>query len=344
MRQHILMAIVALVALSSRSAVSADDDEKRGKPGGNYCSQTAGLLFEACQAEAEDDNLVGEAICINISDSADRADCLKELDASDDEAEELCAEQYDGRLAACKLLGEGRYDPDFDPALFDNPKSPTNPNPYFPLKVGNKWTYKASDEIDTVEVLGETKAIDGVKCIVVRDVVQKDSGASESTDDWYAPAKDGNTWYCGEEVKNYETFDGDNPKRPELVSIDGSFKAGRDGDKPGIISLKKPKKGDVYLEEFSLGNAEDVTVILSTSYAYGKSATLDQGVPKALAKRFCPNNCVVTKNFSLLEPGIFARKYSAPGIGVFLEVEQGEVAAQLVSCNFDSRCNDLPQP
>jgi len=73
--------------------------------------------------------------------------------------------------------------------------------------------------------------------------------------------------YFGEEVKDFETFKGDNPLRSELVSINGSFKAGRDGAKPGIIALASPKVGDAYLEEFSLGNAEDVTEIQSTTHA-----------------------------------------------------------------------------
>jgi hypothetical protein len=39
------------------------------------------------------------------------------------------------------------------------------------------------------------------------------------------------------------------------------------------------------------------------------------------------------------------RKYYAPGIGVFLEVEpeSGEVV-RLVKCNVDPRCASLPQP
>jgi len=32
----------------------------------------------------------------------------------------------------------------------------------------------------------------------------------------------------------------DRPRKPELVSIDGSFKAGREGDKPGIIFSAVP--------------------------------------------------------------------------------------------------------
>ncbi|PYT17524.1 MAG: hypothetical protein DMF51_02205 [Acidobacteria bacterium] len=102
--------------------------------------------------------------------------------------------------------------------------------------------------------------------------------------------------------------------------------------------------GDVYLEEFSLGNAEDVTEILSTTYSYGHDPVLDEGVPRVLAQRFCAGNCVVTKNYSLLEPGLFARKYYARGVGTILEVENTGEVVQLVSCNFDSRCANLPTP
>ncbi|MGH8659698.1 MAG: hypothetical protein ACREV4_14805 [Gammaproteobacteria bacterium] len=179
-----------------------------------------------------------------------------------------------------------------------------------------------------------------------RDQVFKDGDLVEDTDDWFVPAKNGNTWYCGEEVKDFESFDGDDPRLPELVSIDGSFKAGRDGDKPGIIFQASPNVGQVYLGEFSLGNAEDVTEVLSTTYAFGNDPELDRLVPKPLAEHLCSaGDCVVTKNFSLLEPGIFARKYYTRGIGFFLEVnsDTGEVL-QLVDCSFDARCMDLPAP
>jgi hypothetical protein len=84
-----------------------------------------------------------------------------------------------------------------------------------------------------------------------------------------------------------------------------------------------------------------VTEVLSTTYSFGSGGPeLDELVPPDLAALFCSaGDCVVTKNFSLLEPGVFARKYSAPGIGVFLEVEPDEAKSiRLVNCNFDSRC------
>ena len=66
-------------------------------------------------------------------------------------------------------------------------------------------------------------------------------------------------------------------------------------------------------------------------------------MPPKLAKLLCTGDCVVTRNFSLLEPGAFERKYYAPGIGVFLEVEPGHgEVVRLVKCNVDPRCALLP--
>ncbi len=342
---------VTICCLSSGSLLakggdgSKDNDDDRGAKGG-FCSQTADLLFHACGHEVQDDFLVAYAKCMNVSDQEKRAQCLADAKAASREGGQFCREQWTGRRDTCKVLGENPYDPDLNPANFDDPKNPTNPNPYYPLKVGNRWEYSGGNEFNTIEVLNEIKLIDGVACIVVRDQVFKGGELAENTDDWFVPAKDGNVWYFGEEVKDFESFDGDDPRRPELVSIDGSFKAGRDGDKPGVIFLASPTSGDVYLEEFSLGNAEDATEVLSTTYKFGSNSELDQFVPQQLAQRFCSSSdCVVTKNYSLLEPGIFARKYYARGIGFFLEVtpDSGEVL-QLTNCNFDSRCESLPAP
>jgi len=311
---------------------------------GLYCSATAAALFRACRSSVSDDYWVAVALCTNESEKADRTKCLADARSERSDATELCGEQFAGRNAACKALGEGRYDPPFEPKQFDADFTRlTNPNRYFPLAIGNQWEYRSQTQSTKVRVLDETKLIDGVRCIVVLDQVHENGDLIESTNDWFAQAKDGTVWYCGEETAEYETFAGDRPRKPEVVNIDGSFKADRNGDKPGIIFESAPAVGDFYVEESSLDNAEDATQILSISYSYGKNPALDQLVPAALAKALCAGDCVVTKNFSLLEPGAFERKYYAPGIGVFLEVEpeSGEVV-RLVNCNFDTRCNSLP--
>jgi hypothetical protein len=339
-------AVLAFAGISGAHAQFTPSGQEPHQLDGGYCSSTASALFRACGFEAQDDYWKAIAKCTNVSGGRERADCLAEARAARSEKTDLCRSQYAGRLAACRLLGENRYDPEFDPEAFESDfKSLMHPNRYFPLTIGNRWEYRGGTEVNTLEVLNQTKLVDDVTCVVVRDVVKRDGRLAEATEDWYAQAKDGNVWYCGEEVKNYETFAGDKPRAPELVSIDGSFKAGRGGDKPGVIFLASPSKGDVYLEEFSLGNAEDVTEILSTTYRFGTEPELDRYVPRALASILCAGDCIVTKNYSLLEPGAVGRKYFAPGVGFFLEVkpDTGNIVS-LTSCNFDSRCPNLPKP
>lgn len=341
-----LTLFAAAVAFAATTAQARDDDNDE-PPDRGYCSATARLLHTACGFEAKDDFYVLKAKCINLADARARAECLAEAREAHLEAGQTCRAQLEWRRAACAVLGEARYDPPFAPDRFDsNFRQLSNPNPYFPLGIGNRWVYVGEGERNVVEVANETKLIEGVTCVVLRDLVYQDGELKEATDDWYAAGRDGSTWYCGEEVKDYASFDGDVPRRPELVSRDGSFKHGVDGDKAGLIMPARPRAGQVYLEEFSLGNAEDVSEILSASYAFGGSGALDHLVPRDLALRLCGNrDCVVTKNYSLLEPGIYALKYYARGIGFFLETKPLEgQRLQLVECNFDARCVALPAP
>ena len=333
--------VAAPLAVAGAAQPSVHDVLAQGK----FCSATAQSVFRACGSASRSDWWIGIGLCINESERAERAKCYDDLTDSLKEANDDCAAQLDARLALCKQVGEGRYDPEFEPAAFDADfRNLTNPNAYFPLGIGNRWEYRSAEETDVVQVLDRTKLIDDVHCVVVRDEVSQDGVLTEGTNDWFAQAKDGTVWYCGEETAEFETFKGDKPLKPELVDIDGSFKADRDGDKPGIIFLANPTPGQFYIEEESLGNAEDATQILAIDYSYGKNPQLDQLVPPKLAQLLCNKNCVVTKNFSPLEPDVVERKYYAPGIGNFLETapETGEVV-RLVKCNFDPRCAQLPQ-
>src|SRR4030095_7626765 len=190
----------------------------------------------ACGNQTLDDYWIAFGICINESDARDRAEGFGDAKASRDAENGLWGAQRARRATLCASLGEDRYDPEFEAADFDRDfANLTNPNPYFPLGIGNQWEFRSQDQSTVVEVLNRTKLIDDVRCIVVRDVVHEEGKLHEATNDWYAQAKNGNVWYCGEETGTYETIQGDRPQLPELVSIDGSFKAGRDGDKPGII-------------------------------------------------------------------------------------------------------------
>jgi hypothetical protein len=339
---NLLSLPIAALALNSTSALGAGVEEQLAQ--GKFCSATALAALKACRNQTLDDywNSVGR--CINESDSEDRAQCMSEATAARDEGNASCADQNQARAALCRAVGEDRYDPEFEARDFEKDFAHlANPNPYFPLAIGSQWEFRSEDEVIKVQVRNATKLIDDVRCVVVRDEVSVDGALIEGTNDWFAQARDGTVWYCGEETATFETFAGDRPKTPELVSNDGSFKAGRDGDKPGIIFPAVPAPGLVYREESSLGNAEDAARILAVDYAYGKRPALDKLVPRKLAMLLCSGNCVVTENTSQLEPGVVERKYYAPGIGVFLETapDTGEVV-RLVKCNVDPRCALLP--
>lgn len=333
----LVMACGVYVMSGGGSASDQAIDDPRDR---RYCSGTAKAAFEACWNQREPDYWLAVGVCINIADEEEREECFDDAQDSRREDAQLCHQQLTARQSVCAAVGEDRYDPDFDPALFeDDFKRLRNPNRYFPLGIGYRWDYRGGGESITVTVLDKTKLIEGVTCVVVNDKVARNGDVVEETDDWFAQAKDGDVYYCGEEVKDFETFEGDRPKQPELVSIDGSFKVGREGDKPGIIFPVSPTRGEVYRQEFSLGNAEDVAEVLSTAYAFGREPLLDQFVPQRLAAILCSGDCVVTKDFTPHEPGVVERKYYAPGVGLFLEVNPGTGSTvQLVNCNFDSRC------
>ena len=343
MATRIVQNICMLVLLTMPvSGVAANNGDGSGK----YCTQTATLVHRACGLEADDSYLRTVAACINMTNLDERQGCMADAKATRMDARQLCGAQQTARRGICAAVGESRYDPDFSPPLFESDfRNLSRTNRYMPLAIGNRWEYSGSGELVKIEILARTKLIAGVQCIVQRDEVFKEGFIAEDTSDWFAQAKDGNVWYCGEEVKDYETFGDDRPVSPELVSIDGSFKVGRDLAKPGIIFLANPQPGKTYREEVALANAEDVSQIVANDYGYGKQPELDRFVPRSLVQLLCHGDCVVTEAFTAMNPAKVERKYFTPGVGFLLQVvpATGETA-QLTGCNFDSRCRSLPNP
>ncbi|MGH0037376.1 MAG: hypothetical protein ACQGVK_20305 [Myxococcota bacterium] len=307
-----------------------------------YCTRTARLQLAGCLAEITDDKFVARAICLNIGDPDEADECRDELRSEHSEGHETCYEQFEARRDLCKDLGEDRYDPSFEPEDFETRF--TNLNPYLPLAAGNLWRYSDGEETVTVRVLDETKLIEGVTCIVVNDVVEEEGRLVEDTDDWFAQRSDGTIDYCGEEAKDFEYFEGDEPMEPELVEIEGSFKAGRDGDKSGTLFPGSPRVGMKYRQEWSPSNAEDVAEVLSTRYGYGNDDRFDDLVPSLLVEHLCDDDCVVTADTTPLEPDALEYKFYARGVGFFLEVKpDSEEAVGIVECNVDPKCDDLPE-
>jgi hypothetical protein len=318
-----------------------------GAAGGKTCFAVAAAQLEACRSEVKADSAIARAVCLNEPDAAAREACFDAAKEERQDAGEECREQRSARRDLCEELGGGPYAPSFDPADFDDDfASPAHPNPWFPVRVGHTWTYAGGDETIEIEVLGETKQIEGVPCVVVRDRALVAGAVVEDTDDWFGLRLDGTVDYCGEISQTLELFPGDAPAEPELVTLEGSWKAGREGALPGTLFPGAPAVGQVYRQEFAPGVAEDAARVLSTTYAFGSDTELDQLVPEALAASLCAAaDCVVTAEFTPIDPGGLERKYYAAGIGLFLEVDpEGGDVVQLVDCNVDPRCASLPQP
>lgn len=205
------------------------------------------------------------------------------------------------------------YNPAVDPTNF---VSNVN-NKYFTLMPGKKFIYeKRNDEgLERIEIVirSETKKVMGIATTVVWDKVFLNNELVEDTRDWYAQDKEGNVWYFGEVVDNYENG--------KLKDHKGSWEAGVDGAKPGIIMLTNPQVGRSYRQEYYKGEAEDMADIL----AFGKKVAVPY-------KTF--ENCLQTRDWSMIDQSANEYKYYCPSVGfVVLEesVKRGQGKVELVN-------------
>ncbi len=209
--------------------------------------------------------------------------------------------------------------PDIDPDDFTD--STTIDNPYLPYVPGAVYNYEVEtdeglEEI-LVEVLTETREVMGVTTRVVRDRVFIDGLLIEDTRDWFAQDDDGNVWYFGEAVDNFE-YDDDGEL--EEVDHEGAWEAGIDGAQPGIVMLAEPRVGDSYRQEFLPGEAEDLGAVV----AMDVEITLEDGRQFTTLK---------TRDWNPLEDESGDEfKYYAEGIGLVREEEEdGEEQVDLIS-------------
>src|SRR4029079_13106786 len=101
-----------------------------------------------------------------------------------------------------------------------------------------------------VKVSDRTKRVaSGVTARVVRDTVTEKGKLVEDTFDWYARDKRGNVWYLGEDTKEYS--------HGKVASTEGSWEAGVDGARAGIVMPAHPRVGRQYRQEHYPGHAAD---------------------------------------------------------------------------------------
>jgi hypothetical protein len=105
--------------------------------------------------------------------------------------------------------------------------------------------------------------------------------------------------YFGEDTKEYENG--------VVVNTEGSWEAGVDGAKAGIIMKARPRSGVAYRQEYYRGHAEDFGQVLGKV----ESVTVPAG---------SYHDVLETKEFTPLEPKLVEHKYYARGVGVVREV------------------------
>ncbi|MGZ6316972.1 MAG: hypothetical protein ACXWNQ_06905 [Anaerolineales bacterium] len=192
---------------------------------------------------------------------------------------------------------------DFQKARFTHPLSITNP--YFPLQPGTTHIFRGTtDGAATYEefvITNTTEVVAGVRSRVVHDKNWESGKLIEDTIDWYAQDDAGNVWYMGEFATQIENG--------KVVGHEGSWRAGTNGARAGIIMEAHPQVGDTYAQENAPGIASDTGHVLSLN----TSLCVTYG---------CFSHVLKTKETSSLEPGVVEVKYYALGIG--------EIRSQLV--------------
>jgi hypothetical protein len=181
-------------------------------------------------------------------------------------------------------------------------------NPWFPLKPGTVYTYvgvkdgKPSREV--LRVTHRTKTIAGVPCVVVDDRLWIEDHLAERTNDWYSQDGKGNVWYFGEATAELD-------QSGKVTTTEGSWRAGRDGAKPGILMPAHPRPGQTGRQEYLKGHAEDHFRVLG----------------------YLGKNALLVEETTPLEPGVVDHKLYVRGTGTVLErtVKGGDELNELVS-------------
>lgn len=193
------------------------------------------------------------------------------------------------------------YTPQVNPADFTTDIT----NKYFALPVGKKLTYETVErgkvtETIEIEILQETKTIEGVETVIYLDKEYKNGQLVEETRDYLAQHKNGDVWYFGEDVNNF--WNG------ILINHSGSFLHGKDGAQAGIWMKAEQRIGDSYRQEFYAGYAEDMRDTVATGETVATKSRTFTG-------------CVKVHDWTPLEKNAREHKYYCPEVAALVLTE-----------------------
>ncbi|MCH8029470.1 MAG: hypothetical protein IH874_06020 [Candidatus Dadabacteria bacterium] len=149
-----------------------------------------------------------------------------------------------------------------------------------------------------ITVLDETEEVAGVTTRVMEAAEFEDGELIEVSRNFFAQAPDGTVCYFGEAVNDFE--DG------EIVGHEGEWRAGKNGNLPGIFMPADPQVGDVYQQENAPGIAEDQAEVV----ALGEPIDVPAGMF---------DDTLTTEDCNPLEDGATDEKVFVRGIGLAID-------------------------
>jgi hypothetical protein len=200
--------------------------------------------------------------------------------------------QDDFGLARCTLASQGRND-------------------YFVLDPGHQLLLQGGGVRMQITVLHETKLIDGVQTRVVEEREWAKGQLQEVSRNYYAfceQTKD--VLHFGEDVEVYENG--------KLVRNEGTWRAGSNGNRPGLVIPGSPRPGMKYYQEIAPG------VTLNR----GEVVSLNETC-KTSAGTF--ERCMKVKGTSGMDQNKLEYKYYAPQIGLVRDQKLQLVKVRTVS-------------
>lgn len=174
-------------------------------------------------------------------------------------------------------------------------------NTYFLLKPGHKIVLEGNGTKSEMLVTDKTKIVDGVNTRVVLETSWEDGELHEIAANYMAICeKTKDVYYFGEEVDYY--------KKGKVISHDGSWLAGEDGSKAGMLMPGDITKTKKFYIEYVPGIALERAEIVS-----------DTEICKTPAGIF--SKCLKVREDKPLDANTEEFKYYAPGIGLVQDEE-----------------------
>lgn len=176
----------------------------------------------------------------------------------------------------------------------------TGQNPYFFLVPGHRLELEGREKGKvthlTITVLEETLTVAGVETRVVEERETQDGQLVEVSRNYFAACtENGSVFYFGEDVDIYENG--------AVASHDGSWHAGVDAARAGVVMPGLNLVGARYFQEVAPGVAMDRAETLSVTETVSTPAGPFTNVLK-------------TKETTPLEKGVKEFKLYAPGVGL----------------------------